>query len=152
MRTRTVVVLTTAALTAALAAAPGAEAAGPAVAVTRVQYDSPGPDDRSTASLNAEWVRLTNTTRGTVDLRGWTVRDATGHTYRFATTYRLGAGRHVWLHTGPGTDGRPDAGHRYWQSRAYVWNNTGDTATLRDAAGRTVDTCAWRGGGTYTAC
>ncbi|MDP3714589.1 MAG: hypothetical protein Q8R60_19150 [Mycobacteriales bacterium] len=44
-------------------------------------------------------------------------------------------------------------GHRYWGSGAYVWNNDGDAATLRNAAGSTLDTCSRRGGSPgYTAC
>jgi hypothetical protein len=27
----------------------------------------------------------------------------------------------------------------------YVWNNTGDTATLKDSHGGTVDTCRYTG-------
>jgi len=26
-----------------------------------------------------------------------------------------------------------------------VWNNTGDTATLRDASGHLLDQCTWKG-------
>jgi hypothetical protein len=31
----------------------------------------------------------------------------------------------------------------YWGSGNYIWNNTGDTATLRNASGKTLDTCSW---------
>src|SRR6478609_2776141 len=34
----------------------------------------------------------------------------------------------------------------------YVWNNTGDTAYLKNASGTTVDTCAWSGSGTAKYC
>ncbi|MFF9011158.1 hypothetical protein ACF087_35965 [Streptomyces goshikiensis] len=35
----------------------------------------------STASLNSEWVQITNNTTGTVSLTGWTLTDASRHTY-----------------------------------------------------------------------
>lgn len=147
-----------AAVLASLAAAliPGAvqaAPAGPTAAVPPIQfsgavYDSPGTDNRSATSLNAEWIRLTNRTNVTIDLRAWTIRDAAGKIYRFASTYRLAAGRNVYLHTGRGTDGRPDVQHRYWQSGNYVWNNAGDTATLRNPLNAVVDTCRWTRVGT----
>jgi Lamin Tail Domain len=133
-------------------AAGSAAAAAPVVAFTKIQYDSPGADNRSNASLNAEWIRLTNTTTRTINLRNWTVRDAAGKVYRFIGDYRLGAGRNVYLHTGKGTNGRPDTQHRYWQSGNYIWNNTGDTATLRNAANATIDSCSWRRNGGVTSC
>ena len=35
----------------------------------------------------------------------------------------------------------------------YVWNNTGDTATLRDASGRLLDQCKFKGASRgYTFC
>ncbi|MFJ1811215.1 MULTISPECIES: lamin tail domain-containing protein [unclassified Streptomyces] len=49
--------------------------------ISAVQYDSPGRDDRSNRSLNKEWVELTNATRQAVSLDGWTLKDASGHTY-----------------------------------------------------------------------
>ncbi len=35
---------------------------------------------------------------------------------------------------------------------AHVWNNTGDTAYLRNAAGTTIDTCSWGSSGSHTYC
>jgi len=119
-------------------------AAAPAVSFTKIQYNSPGSDLRSNASLNAEWVRLTNNTKSAIQLKGWTVRDKAGHVYTFKTSYSVGAGKRVYVHTGKGTDLKPDAQHRYQNSGNYIWNNTGDTATLRNASGKTIDTCAFK--------
>ncbi len=47
------------------------------------------------------------------------------------------------VHTGKGTQGSP-GGHFYWGSGNYIWNNTGDTATLRSPSGATMDTCTWK--------
>ena len=127
-------------------------AAVPSVQIIRVQYDSPGTDNRSNTSLNGEYILLTNTTRAVINLTGWTVRDNASHVYRFGA-YSLGAGRRVMLHTGRGTNGKPDSQHVYWQSGAYIWNNDRDTAAVRNTAGRTVDSCSWaRLGNGFSAC
>jgi hypothetical protein len=123
----------------------------PPVSFSRIYFDSPGSDTRSNTSLNAEWVRLTNNTDKAIPLKGWTLRDAANHVYGFKAADRLGAAQSLILHTGKGTDGRPDSADRYWQSGNYVWNNTGDTATLRNSTGGMVDTCTFKTG-VVTAC
>jgi hypothetical protein len=120
--------------------APAPTPAG-SVEFTKIQY-------RAT-SLNGEWTRITNRTGATVDLKGWTVRDAAHHVYTFGSTFRLNRGGEVYLHTGRGTN---SSAHRYWGRTGYVWNDGGDTAILRNAAGRTVDTCKWGAGSGVTAC
>lgn len=142
-------VLVTAVLGTVLVPATAAQAAAPAVQITKVYYNSPGSDNRSNTSLNAEYVVLKNTTRGKLNLSGWTLRDKSNHVYKFTGTFYLGAGKSVTIHTGKG---RNSATHRYWGSRAYIWNNTGDAAYVRNKAGRSVDSCSWRSKGSYTYC
>lgn len=114
-----------------------------------IQYDSPGSDDGSNASLNAEYVRIRNASATTaVRLTGWTVRDAQAHVYKFGT-FTLGAGKTVTLHTGSGSNTATDV---YWRSGAYIWNNTGDKAILKNANGVVVDTCAWGAGPGQITC
>ncbi|MFD2080635.1 lamin tail domain-containing protein [Actinopolymorpha cephalotaxi] len=117
----------------------GSADAATAIRFGRIQYDSPGTDNRSNKSLNAEYVVVRNIGTTSVNLRGWTVRDAQRHVYTFGT-FTLKHGTSVTLHTGRGTN---TASHRYWGSGAYIWNNTGDTATLRSGSGATQDTCRW---------
>jgi hypothetical protein len=124
-----------------------AQAASP-VRFSRVQYDSPGRDTGSNASLNAEWVRVTNHANQARTLTGWTIRDPAGHVYRFPT-FKLRPGRSVQIHTG---SGRNTATDLYWRQDSYVWNNTGDRAVLRNRAGDRVDTCRWGDGSGTTAC
>jgi hypothetical protein len=126
------------------AAALPASAAGhpqprPSVTLGAIQYDSPGADNRSARSLNSEWVTVTNTGRYTVNIAGWTLTDASHHTYRFHTL-RLGAHQSVKVHTGSGRNTSHDV---YQNSRGYIWNNDADTATLRDNRGHSVDTKSW---------
>jgi hypothetical protein len=114
------------------------------VQFNRVQYAS--------SSLNGEYVRVINKTRSTINLRGWTVRDAAGHVYTFAG-HTLGAGKTAYVHTGRGTDGTPDSAHLYWARTSYIWNNGGDTATLRSNTGAVIDSCRYTGASAgYTSC
>ncbi|MDI1459042.1 lamin tail domain-containing protein [Streptomyces sp. ATE26] len=110
-----------------------------AVYISGVRYDSPGPDDRSNWSLNQEWVDITNSTRRAVNLDGWTLRDADGHTFTFRHV-RLDGRSTVRVHTGVGRDTRTDV---FQDRRAYVWNNDHDTATLRNDRGRFIDDVSW---------
>ncbi|MGW1712903.1 lamin tail domain-containing protein [Streptomyces sp. NPDC002156] len=111
----------------------------PKVEISAVQYDSPGRDDRSNRSLNKERVDLTNTTRHTVNFDGWTLEDASGHTYTF-DHYRLAGRAMVRIHTGEGRDSGTDL---YQDRRNYVWNNDRDTATLSNDHGRFIDDESW---------
>ncbi|MGR6322623.1 lamin tail domain-containing protein [Micromonospora soli] len=133
----------------ALAVSGPAQAATPAVQITKVYYNSPGTDTRSNSSLNAEYVRLTNKRSTTINLKYWTLRDKSNHVYKFSGDFRLAAGASVFIHTGKGTN---SATHRYWGSGAYIWNNTGDAAYLRNSAGTSIDTCFWGSSGGYTYC
>jgi hypothetical protein len=130
-------------------------AAGPRagdVRFSKIQFDSPGRDTGSNSSVNGEWFRLTNRTRRTIDLKSWTVKDAAGHTYTFGSS-TIRAGETAYVHTGRGTNGRPDRSHRYWGRGGYIWNNGGDTATLRSNTGKAIDFCRYTGSSKgYTTC
>ncbi|MFI9248264.1 lamin tail domain-containing protein [Streptomyces sp. NPDC053086] len=110
-----------------------------AVYISDVQYNSPGRDDRSNRSLNKEWVEISNDSRRSVNLDGWTLSDEDGHTYTFHH-YRLDGRTTVRVHTGIGRDIRTDL---YQDRRHYVWDNRSDTATLRNDHGRFVDDASW---------
>jgi hypothetical protein len=107
--------------------------------ITAIYFDSPGADDGSNASLNAEWVRIKNTTNTAKTLTAWTLRDASSHIYTFPR-FTLAAGASVQIHTGSGANG---ANNLYWGSGSYIWNNSGDTAYLKNASGTTVDACSY---------
>jgi hypothetical protein len=109
------------------------------VVLGAVQYDSPGRDTGTNASLNAEWVTVVNTSRRAVNLSGWTLSDADHHSYRF-THLRLAGHASVRVHTGTGRDTNTNV---FQNRRNYVWNNDNDTATLRDDDGRVADTTSW---------
>jgi len=110
-----------------------------AVVLGAIQYDSPGRDDHSNRSLNAEYVTVKNTGRLPVNLRGWTLSDRAGHTYRFGNV-RLGGHSQVRVHTGIGRDNRWDL---FQDRRDYVWDNHRGTAVLSNDHRRVVDIESW---------
>jgi hypothetical protein len=113
----------------------------PDVVLGEVQYDSPGADNRSGRSLNAEWVTVTNESRQSVNLDDWTLTSSDRKVYRFRHVTLRGH-QSVRIHTGRGYDTSRDL---YQDRTSYVWDNYRDTATLRDDRGRVVDTESWGG-------
>ena len=53
----------------------------------------------------------------------------------------------VWVKAGADT-----ASDLYSGRGSAVWNNDGDTATVRDGGGAVVDTCSYVGGGVEAGC
>ncbi|MDT3433270.1 lamin tail domain-containing protein [Haloarcula sp. 1CSR25-25] len=100
--------------------------------IAAINADAEG-DDRE--NLNDEYVVFENTGDEPLDLSGWTVEDDVGKTYTFPDGYTLGAGETVTLHTGSGTDSDTDL---YWDSGSPIWNNGGDTVTVRNSDGDVV--------------
>ena len=118
----------------------------PAQAAARMQlgeiwYNSPGTDTGSNSSLNHEWVQLHNTSGSWITMTGWTLRDPAHHVYTFGT-YRIKPHGYVKIHTGKGTNTQTD---RYQGRSWYVWNNTGDTATVKNQIGVVIDKCGYIG-------
>ncbi len=148
-RTGIAAAVATAAVTLTLASpASPALAATKSVQITTVQYDSPGSDRGSNQSLNAEWVIIKNTGKKARKITGFTLKDDTGYTYTFAKR-TLKPGQSIKVHSGKGKDTKSN---KYWGRGWYVWNNDGDTATLRTAKGTKVDSCTWDGGEQKQAC
>ncbi|WP_255197166.1 lamin tail domain-containing protein [Halorarius litoreus] len=97
----------------------------------RINADAAGNDNEN---LNDEYVVLTNREDEAVSLAGWTVEDDAGKTYEFGDV-TLDPGASVTLHSGRGDDTASDV---YWGRDSAVWNNGGDTVTVRDADGTVV--------------
>ena len=111
--------------------------------ITSLQADPLG-DDRQ--HPNGEYVRIVNVTDEVVDPRGFTLADRHGHRYIFSSL-PLKPGYSVLLFSGKGRD-LTDPKEQivlYWQSDGPIWNNEGDTATLRAPDGSLVDTFQYRG-------
>jgi hypothetical protein len=111
------------------------------VKIYEIYYNSPGsPDAGSNTSLNGEWVQLKNTCTTRKNLYGYKIVDLASHTYRFGSTFYLGAGSKVKIHTGKGTNTSTD---RYWGSGWYIWNQDKDTAKLYNSSGTLIRTCSY---------
>ncbi|MDJ0382244.1 lamin tail domain-containing protein [Streptomyces sp. G-G2] len=108
------------------------------IMIGKVQYDSPGRDDRSNHSLNGEWVEVKNTGKKAVDLRGYTLTDKQGNRYHFRGLL-LGGHASVKVHTGKGKNTLHDV---YQDRTSYVWDHR-DSATLRNDHGRILDSRSW---------
>ncbi len=102
------------------------------LAVVEIHADAAGDDNEN---LDDEYVVFENAGDGPLDLSGWQVGDEAGHTYVFPDGFTLPAGQRVRLRTGDGTDTDADL---YWRRNGAVWNNDGDTVTVRTADGRVV--------------
>ncbi|MFC5799862.1 lamin tail domain-containing protein [Streptomyces formicae] len=139
LRTRTAAAAVTAAAFAGLLALPAPAQAAGSVHLYRIYYDSPGSDRGANSSLNAEYVQVRNTTGAAVNLKGWTLTDASNHKYVFPS-FTLGKGKTVTVRTGKGTNSSTT---RYQGRSWYVWNNDKDTATLKRSNGSRVDTCSY---------
>jgi len=134
---------------AALFGAVPAEAANPTLHFSKAYVNSPGSDTGTNLSLNAEYVVISNSSStASYTLTGYTVSDRSGHVYRFRT-FVLRPRASVTLHTGIGTN---TSTNLYWGSRAYIWNNTGDTAYLKNSAGTLKDSCGWGSVASYVLC
>jgi hypothetical protein len=148
MFTRALIAAASCAAAATLATAAPAHAGSP-IQFGKIQYDSPGTDAATNASVNGEYVILKNTGTTSRSLTGWTLRDAANHVYTFGG-FTLGAGKTVVVRTGKGTN---TSTTRYWGMGYHVWNNTGDKAYLRTGSGASMDYCAWTTKGTgYKSC
>ncbi|AQL42636.1 hypothetical protein BV210_07895 [Halorientalis sp. IM1011] len=110
--------------------ADGGTVSGP-LAIVEVHEDAAGSQPDS-ENLSDEYVVFENRGNGTLDISGWTVSDAVDHTYYFPDGTTLDPGKQVTLRTGSGTDTETD---RYWGEGSPVWNNDGDTVTVRAANG-----------------
>ena len=110
----------------------GAAAATGAGVRVSVHADAPGDDHRN---LNGEYAVLQNQGSRGLAIGGWTLCDGASHCFRFPAGAVLEAGGTVVVYTG---SGRPDGERYYMGMGRAVWNNNGDTATLRDGTGVTV--------------
>ncbi|SEW25768.1 lamin tail domain-containing protein [Halobacterium jilantaiense] len=104
------------------------------------------PDGGSTASVEitelddgSEYVVVENTGAESVDVTDWTLSDEADKTFTFPAT-TLAAGETVAVTTNETPDdATPSVDYTYNWDQGYVWNGGGDTATLADADGVTVD-------------
>jgi len=107
--------------------------ASAAVYISSVNFDASGNDHNN---LNGEWVKITNSGSNSVVMTSWSLSDdGNKHVYRFPS-FSLSSGSTVTVFTGSGTN---TADKLYMRFSRAVWNNDGDTATLKDSHGNVID-------------
>jgi hypothetical protein len=120
---------------AAPAAAPKATAPA-GINIVHLEYNATGRD------RDVEYVLIRNSGLSSVDMTGWKLSDnGNRHTFTFPR-FRLAPGAEVKLWSRPGN---ANAGNLYWGNRSTVWQSSGDTATLKDAAGAVVTSYSYQG-------
>jgi hypothetical protein len=139
--TLTIALMTTAGLIAGTTALATSSSAASRIQIVKVKFDSSGSDFPVTnAKLNDEYVVIKNTDNVTRSLTGWTLVDRSNHRYTFPYT-RIAAGASIKVRTG---NNRNTSYNKYQGRGYYIWNNTTDTAYLRNTSGAGGDTCSWR--------
>jgi hypothetical protein len=109
------------------------------ILISFIRYNPVRPD--TAAKLNKEYVAIHNTGKHAKLLTEWRLHDNQHHRFTFSS-FTLCGGCSVRTHTGHGSNG---AVNLYWSQSWYVWNNTGDKATLVKKDGVIRDTCAYKG-------
>jgi hypothetical protein len=144
MSKRLVLLATLLGCLAALLPTSPALASGP-MKIAKIHYAQSG------TNLNTEYIVFKNKTSRAVQMKGWEIISApsSDNQHYFFPRTKVRAGASVILYSGFGTNSR---GRRYWGATTPKWNNDGDKAVLKNAAGTTVDTCLYAGGGTTAYC
>jgi hypothetical protein len=106
------------------------------VRIVTIMYDPPGDD------VEGEYVEIRRHGAWPAELAGWTLSNSAHDVFTFPT-FTLAPGATVRVWTKSGTDTSTDL---YWGSEAALWDNTGDTAYLRDAGGNLESTYSYGGG------
>jgi endonuclease YncB( thermonuclease family) len=92
---------------------------------------------------NEEYVVIENQGSAAAPLDGWTLSDETTKTFTFPAE-TLGQSETAVVTTNQTSKGAPPATtYSFEWNEGFVWNNSGDTATLSDANGVVVDTLSY---------
>lgn len=108
------------------------------VVIANIRYNGPGND---VEFGDSEYVLLRNNGTGTADVGRWSLEDEAGHVITIPDGYLIQPGAELRIYSGPGDD----TATAYYEGLGQaIWNNSGgDTATLRNAAGTTVDSYSY---------
>lgn len=100
--------------------------------LVEIHADAAGNDNEN---LDDEYLVFENTGSEAIDISGWRISDSAGHTYTVPDGVEVAAGARIRLLTGSGTDTTETL---YWGEDQALWNNGGDTVTVRTASGDVV--------------
>lgn len=105
------------------------------IKIVNINADAPGNDNEN---KNGEWIEIRSQGENSVNMTNWTLKDEANHIYTFVDFF-LAPDKSVFIYSGCDIDSQEKL---YWQcpeGEYAIWNNTGDTAFLRDASGNLVD-------------
>jgi len=102
-------------------------------------YDAEGEDD---SNLNDEWIRISNISSETIDLKNYLVHSAPqgSDSYFFSKSTPLNAGESLYLYIGNGTD---EPLKKYWGKSKSILANEGDRVWIDTLDGRLIDDFSW---------
>ncbi|MFH8080992.1 MAG: lamin tail domain-containing protein [Candidatus Aenigmatarchaeota archaeon] len=89
-------------------------------------------------SYSTEWVEIINTGEAPVSLAGWTLQDASSNVYTFPQNFVLNSGAIVRVYSGAAYSTCVNSQTSLCWKASSVWNDSGDTATLKDDQGNVV--------------
>jgi hypothetical protein len=93
-----------------------------------------------------EYITIRNAGPTSQVLTGWRIVSVVGtQTFYFPSGFTLTVGATVRVHSGPGAPVSNPPTDLRWTT-AYIWNNDGDKAELRDAGGNFVDSRCYGSG------
>ncbi|UOF91516.1 lamin tail domain-containing protein [Fodinisporobacter ferrooxydans] len=93
----------------------------------------------SALNVKDQYITIVNNNTNDIDLSNWTiVSNSNGQTYHFPNGFILKSGTSVTVTSGHAANNN-SPGQLLWTTN-YVWNESGDTATLCDGQGNTIST------------
>lgn len=90
----------------------------------------------------SEWIEIINTDENPVELTGWTIEDSSNNMF-VLPEFTLQPGTTVRIYSGAAyTSCTASQASLCWKASS-IWNDSGDTATLKDSDGNTVSTYSY---------
>lgn len=100
------------------------------------------PNPKVAADTSGEWFELYNAGTSTVNLSGYTIKDATTNSHKISGTLNIAPGAYVVLGINGTTSSNGGVPVNYVYSN-FSLSNTGDTVALYDASNALVDTVTY---------
>ncbi len=101
------------------------------ITIDTIHFDGTGNNEPD------EYVVITNRSTSPIRLQGWTLSDKADHVYYFPS-YTIQPGASCRIYTNESHPEYCDFSYRFDSSA--IWNNGGDTATLKDSTGAVIST------------
>lgn len=114
------------------------------IRITKIFFDGAVPQTE-----DDEYVEIKNFDTRAIRLQGWKLHDdGPNHTYTFPN-YLIQPGQTCRVYT---NESHAEWCNLNWGNGSAIWNNDGDTATLKDGNGKVISGCSYEGSGTTATC